>query len=176
MIQYTEAFKRAMVQKMLDPPGRSANSLSQEVGVSKSALAKWRYLAVTMGSMKNNRETNHKTLKQNQRSAEEKLRILTQAGALSEEELGEYLRKEGVYEAHLSQWRTELKTGLSSDESLKELRRQLKMEREKTKRLERELQRKEKALAEAAALLVLKKKAEDYFGVVEDKNTPWKKS
>lgn len=173
-MEYSVEFKQAMVQKMLEPPGRSASSLSQDVGVSKSTLASWRNMAVAMGHKKDTRTAKHQ--RGNERSGEEKLRILMQVEVLKEEELGGFLRKEGVYEAQLENWRKELVNGLSGDESKKELRAQLKAERAKNKILERELHRKEKALAEAAALLILKKKVEEYFGVAEDEYTAQKKS
>lgn len=163
----------AMVKKMLGPPQISASSLSVNVGVSKSALARWRNVATSNGMKKTERQNRNKLP---QRSASEKMRILTQAEKLKDEELGSFLRKEGLYEVHLERWRAEMLEGLSGKENNKELRVQLRAERKKNKFLERELRRKEKALAEAAALLVLKKKAEEYFGVVEDDDILEKKS
>jgi len=171
-MEYSTEFKEAMVKKMLGPPPRSASSLSPEVGVSKSALASWRNMALTNGGMPSRR----KNRKGKQRSAKEKLRIVNHAMTLKDEELGEFLRKEGIYEAQLEEWREEMLQGLSGEESDKELRAQLKFKSKKIKELERELRRKEKALAEAAALLVLKKKAEAYFGVDEDEDILKKKS
>ena len=164
-MEYPNEFKESMVKKMLGPPPRSASSLSPEVGVSKSALAKWRNMAVTNGGMPSRRKKRKGNKKINQRSAQDKLRIINQAVTMKDEELGEFLRKEGIYEVQLEEWREEMLQGLSGEERDKELRAQLKAERKKTKALERELRRKEKALAEAAALLVLQKKAKAYFGV-----------
>jgi hypothetical protein len=77
-----------------------------------------------------------------------KVRILAETSKLTGEELAAYLRKEGVLLAELEQWRLALEEeGRASVSTNRRIRQ-----------LERELARKEKALAEAAALLVLKKK------------------
>ena len=81
-------------------------------------------------------------------SIEEKIRILAKASTLTGAELSEFLAREGVLQADYEQWRLALgEEGRASLAIMKRIRT-----------LERELARKEKALAEAAALLVLKKK------------------
>ena len=87
---------------------------------------------------------------------EEKLRLVQQAGRLDGAELGAFLRREGVHEADLAEWRTQ-----ANEAALAALsgRRQRTTEQKRVRKLENELRRKEKALAEAAALLVLAKKA-----------------
>ena len=82
------------------------------------------------------------------RSIEEKIRILAKASTLTGAELSDFLQREGVLQAEHEQWRLALgEEGRASLATVKRIRT-----------LERELARKEKALAEAAALLVLKKK------------------
>ena len=106
------------------------------------------------------------------RTAEEKLRIVLEAASLSEEDLGALLRREGIHEAKLEEWRTkamEAATGALKAPHAKKSERT--PEARKIKELERELRRKEKALAEAAALLVLKKKVQQIWGD-EDDATP----
>ena len=97
-------------------------------------------------------------------SAAEKLEVVIEAGKLDEESLGRYLREKGLHTVHLQQWRQEVL------EALKGKRKNGKADpRDKRIReLERELKRKEAALAETAALLVLKKKAHDIWGDRED--------
>ncbi len=95
-------------------------------------------------------------------TAEEKLSVVIEAAALKDEELGEFLRRRAIHEAQLKEWRQMVLSGLekrpvrSSKKPTAEARR--------IRELERELARKEKALAEAAALLVLKKKAQAIWG------------
>ena len=98
-------------------------------------------------------------------NAAEKLRLLIEAGRFSDEELGEFLRRNGVHEATLKQWRSDAEEGLSDN---KQRSNKKSKEEKKIKELKRELRRKDKALAEASAILVLKKKVADIWGDQDD--------
>jgi transposase len=99
-------------------------------------------------------------------SPEEKLQVVIEAATVSEEDLGAFLRRQGLHEAQLKQWRQLVLSGLkqqpmrSGKTTTADARR--------VRELERELTRKEKALAEAAALLILKKKAQMIWGDADD--------
>ena len=105
-------------------------------------------------------------------SAEEKLRIVVQASELPEEELGAFLRREGVHSNQLQQWREAVRGVLAGGQTSESLR-QARRDRKRIRELEQELRRKDKALAESAALLWLKKKVQDLWGD-EDDDTPRK--
>lgn len=93
---------------------------------------------------------------------EEKLKALSETHGMSEEELGVYLRREGLHSHQLNEWREEILKGLAPvarKPSVKKDERD-----EKIKALERELRRKDKALAEASALLILQKKIDLIWG------------
>ncbi|HEX5100452.1 MAG TPA: hypothetical protein VFV94_13180 [Polyangiaceae bacterium] len=112
-------------------------------------------------------ETNRKTegRRPDEWSAQEKLEAVLEAKRLSEAELGEFLRSRGLHEQQLREWEA------AAVESLRGRKASGKSaEAKRVKELERELRRKEKALAEAAALLVLRKKAEALWGA-EDAST-----
>jgi hypothetical protein len=94
-------------------------------------------------------------------TVEQKARVLTEASKLTGEELTAYLQRERVRLAEYEQWRLALDEGGAASTSTTKRIRQL----------ERELARKEKALAEAAALLVLKKKVDTLYGEDEDDDT-----
>lgn len=163
-MKYSAAFKAKMVQKMLG--GRSANSLAQEVGVNQSSLSKWLRDAGSLQPVK--RRAQDEPAKTEGRrpddwSAEEKFEAVLEAKRLSGSELGEFLRRRGLHEEQLRQWReTADAAALESLRGRKAAGRSA--ESKRVKELERELRRKEKALAEAAALLVLRKKAEALWG------------
>ena len=91
-------------------------------------------------------------------TVEQKARVLADASQLDAGELTVYLEREGVKLAEYEQWRIALDEGGAASASTNKRIRQL----------ERELARKEKALAEAAALLVLKKKVDTLYGEDED--------
>lgn len=151
MGKYSPAFKAKMVHKMLLPGGISANALSSQVGVSQGALSRWLREARNGQSMA---KKNHKKW-----TASEKFRVIAAASELSDEDLGELLRREGVHEARLQEWRETAEGALQA----RPRKRGASAEEKKIKALERELRRKEKALAEAAALLVLQKKMQAYL-------------
>lgn len=90
---------------------------------------------------------------------EEKLNAVLEYEKLEEEEKGEFLRKRGLHAVYIERWKEEIIKGLKSAKSNRKG-----SGKKKIKELERELRRKDKALAEAAALLVLKKKANDIWG------------
>jgi predicted transcriptional regulator len=153
MQYFSEEFKRAAVAKMAAPGGRSATSLSQELGVSQSSLSRWLRERVTVGP-------NGEGMRQRRAedwSAEEKVAAVLSFEKLSEEQRGTFLREKGLHEATLMRWKAEIIEAMK----LKPFAGGKKDPQQKRiAALERELRRKEAALAEAAALLVLKKKAD----------------
>ena len=95
---------------------------------------------------------------------------MLEAAALSDEQLGAFLRSKGLHETHLQQWRLQMLNGLDKKSATAKKPKRSRAEAKKIKALEKELNRKDKALAETAALLVLKKKAQQIWGD-EDDNT-----
>jgi transposase-like protein len=155
---YPEEFKKAMVSKMVGPVGRSATALAKEVDIPQATLSKWlREYAQDNGK-------DNKARRPRDWSAEEKLRALTETAGLKDAELGEYLRRQGLHSVHLEQWRREIIEAVDGKGS----RRQKAEDKRRVKELERELRRKEKALAETTALIVLKKKAQLIWGDPEE--------
>ena len=176
---FSPKFREAMIRKLAAPGGPSAGALSEKVGVSQSTLSRWLREAGTVPHV--TKKT--KTRKQRPSSAitvdaepprtprrpqdwspEEKMRVLREAEGLKNDELGALLRREGLHETHIQLWRRDALDGLGG-------RRQRTGEQKRVRELERELRRKEKALAEAAALLVLQKKTRALWGD-EGENTP----
>lgn len=156
-----------MIERMAGPEGISATALAKDVGVAQATLSRWLRDArrvEAMGSKKKKRE-GKTTKRPRRRTAEEKLRIVLEASRLSDEELGAYLRKEGIHEAQLNEWLQAASAGLSEAGRKKA---KTSSETKRIKELERELRRKEKALAEVAALLALKKKAAEIWGDGDD--------
>jgi len=102
-------------------------------------------------------------------SSRDKFAAVMESAAMSEIEKSAYCRERGIYPEQLSQWRMACEQAndwqQSTDLTLKATTR---VDRKKINKLEKELARKEKALAEAAALLVLRKKYEGLFQDDED--------
>ncbi len=170
MARYTSGFKSRMVQRMAGPEAISINALSAEIGVSHGALSRWLQSAGTLGGM--SKKHKNGSNKARRRTAEDKLRLVIEASGLSEAALGEFLRREGVHEAQLIEWRE--KVMVAGAEALKDAHRKKSEqtpEARENRELRRELHRKEKALAETAALLVLKKKLNTYYSGERDDGT-----
>lgn len=155
---YSAAFRAKIVQKLMQPNGPTQCAVSRETGVPQPTLSQWLRRARTLAPM-----TSRDTPKRRKWTAEEKLRVVIEASRLPDAELGGYLRREGVQEAQLREWREAAKAGLTS---LGADRRS--PEAHRVKQLEGELRRKEKALAEVSALLVLRKKVQALWGDVDD--------
>ena len=167
---YTDSFKAKMVQRLSAPNAISAIGLSKEVGVSQSQLSRWLQRARTVTPMTKDRPSDRVVqASSNARSASEKVRVVMAAAALGPAELGAFLRREGVHEAELEQWRSAVLEGgqlaLEGSSSRAPARSG---EGKRIKELERELRRKDKALAEAAALLILQKKVRELWGDGDD--------
>ena len=144
---YPRTFRAKMLQRMLEPD-RSVEELAQEVGVSVRTLYRWRDQA---GGDRVCAMTRTSGRRPGDWSAEEKLAAVQETASLSEQELGEYLRRKGLHKVQLAQWRDAMLGGLSARP------KQDAAAKRQIRELEKELRRKDKALAEAAALLVLKK-------------------
>jgi transposase len=144
--------------------GRSRRALpvAGEVVVVQPTLSKWLRDAGSLRAVKR-RGHDEKAKTEGRRpddwTAEEKLEPVLEAKRLSGSELGEFLRRRGLHEEQLRQWQDT--SDAAALESLRARKATGKSaEAKRVKELERELRRKDKALAEAAALLVLRKKAE----------------
>jgi transposase len=138
---FSLAFRQQMVARLTGKDAVSAGQLAAETGLHQQTLSRWLQEASSLPLM----PAKHP---RREWSIEEKIRILAKASHLIGAELTDCLQRAGVLAAEFEQWRLALgEDGRASLATMKRIRL-----------LERELARKEKALAEAAALLVLKKK------------------
>ena len=100
---------------------------------------------------------------------EEKRQAVIEAATVPEAELGAFLRRQGLHEAQLREWRQQVLEGLARPAP--GAKKKPTPEGRRVRQLERELARQDKALAEAAALLVLKKRAQAIWGDEDDDTT-----
>lgn len=161
-MQHSEGFKARMVQRMAGPEGISATRLSREVGVAQPTLSRWLREATLNGM--SSKPKGKGSSGSRVRSWEEKLEVVLKASALSDEELGAFLRHEGVHEAQLREWREAVASALKPKPGA----RKRSPEARRIRELEKELRRKDAALAEAAALLTLSKKVRELWGDEDD--------
>jgi transposase len=163
MQSYSETMKSKLVQRMLPPEAKSIRRISSETGISESALYKWRQAARIDGMTKQSKIT-VEAKRPEDWSAVEKLSAVVESTSLKDEDLGAFLRSRGLHEAQLSQWQESALLALGSGR----VARGASADQRRVRELEKELLRKDKALAEAAALLILQKKVQALWGDTED--------
>lgn len=164
MRRYSDEFREQTVRKMMAPQAKSVAQVSRETGVSEPTLYHWRNQVRHQGHAVPADPSNPESWK-----GENKLAVVVETAALNEAELAEYSRRRGLYVEQIARWREATMAGAATQQPLSTAeRRELQQARKQTRKLEQELSRKEKALAEAAALLVLKKKVQAIWGASED--------
>ncbi|MCM3390722.1 transposase [Ureibacillus chungkukjangi] len=163
-IRYTAEQKQAVVARMMPPQNEAVAKINEETGITEATLYKWRKEARAKGSATpGNGQTSDKW------SSHDKFLVVMETFSMNEAELAEYCRRKGLYREQIESWKEVcLQANGQAFDQAKQLNGQLKEEKQRAKALEKDLQKKEKALAEAAALLLLRKKAQAIWGDEED--------
>jgi transposase-like protein len=156
-MRYTEVHKHALVSKALDSNGKTIEEIARENGVHPASLGRWLKL-YRSGKMATGTGDD---IRPSHRNPGEKLSLLLESKKITPETLGEWLRQHGLHSEHLKLWEQELST-MANDNQNKEKEETAKLRKE-NRELRKDLARKEKALAEAAVLLTLKKKFPTLF-------------
>jgi transposase-like protein len=156
-----------MVRKMVGPNRVSATALGREVGIAQTTLSRWLQGTGALAGLAippsgEGSEDIVTCRRPRDWPAEEKLKAVIEAQSLCAEDLGAFLRRKGLHEAQLQEWRAIILTGLGGQPVRPSANGSAAGRR--IRELERELDRKDKALAETAALLVLQKKARAIWG------------
>ena len=163
MKSYSLERKSAILKKLLPPLNMTVAEVSRQENISNVTLYTWRKQLREKGGLVPDSQSSPE-----QWSAEAKLAVVSETLTLSEVELSEYCRKKSLFPEQVKAWKdaclnSQRLPAKQSKAELAEARRDKKRIRE----LEKELHRKERALAEAAALLVLRKKLNAFW---EEKN------
>lgn len=161
MTPYSEERKNAVIQKMLSPECTSITQLARSEGISRWTLHAWRRQAIEGKTRVPKQDKSADKL-----SREAKFAIIVETATLSEAELSQYCRERGLFPEQVKAWKQDFIQGVAAEPVKGASERQ--KERKRIKELEQELRRKDKALAETAALLVLRKKADAIWGKDED--------
>ena len=170
--KFSQAFKEQAVEKSLN---RTDNTKLREVadslGVGLSSLSRWIQQAKNQelestpfdaGTRMNSKEKRPQDW-----SLEDRLNMVISCGSLTDEALSEYCRTKGIYPHHITQWKQDFSNGNNTNDKVLS-RHEVKTLKHENKALKKELNRKDRALAETAALLVLQKKVNDIWGIDED--------
>lgn len=149
---YNKTTIEKIVKQMREPNFSGISQLSEETGITKQTLYTWKRKYIT------NKESisMSKQTVSNERTMVEKLHLLLESSKLEGEELGKWLRLQGLHSESLTIWKQELQLSLSNNRKKDSV--ELLDSKRRIKDLERDLLLKEKALAEMTTLMVLKKK------------------
>ncbi len=151
---YSEERKQSVIQKMMSPTCVSIPQLAKEEGISDVTLYNWRKQAREKGVLMPDKKSNSQ-----QWSTEARFAVVIETASMSEAELSEYCRQKGLYPEQVTEWKQNcLQANQQAKNSKKAQTISQKRDKKKIRQLEKELQRKDKALAETTALLVLRKK------------------
>lgn len=142
MARYGQTFKDRAVARLLPPESAAIDVVAREIGIAAGTLERW--------------------------TAAGRLEAVVTTAAMNEAELSAWCRSHGVYPQDLAKWRASATTALAAPEELRASPQATRADRKRIKELERELLRKDRALAETAALLVLSKKVQAIFSRGED--------
>lgn len=169
--RFTQSFKIQAVEKALSRSGvTTLNDIANSLGIGCSTLNKWIVKARNqefdiVPSDEINRMTQDK--RPQDWTLEERLNMVVACGSLNDEKLSEYCREQGLYPHHVNQWKLDFSSGNTAKEKVVSPS-EIKILKHENKALKKELNRKDKALAETAALLVLQKKVNAIWGNDED--------
>jgi transposase len=100
-------------------------------------------------------------------TAKERMAALIETGSMSAEACTAWCRKRGIFTYNIDQWKKDAISAMASQSTKKQSDKEKILRKENTA-LKKDLLRKDKALAETAALLVLKKKVQEIWGEPED--------
>jgi transposase len=147
--RFSQEFKQSIVKKLLSRGKQTIEQFCEENGLAISTVSRWQSECANVSVM--NYKKNKSKL-----SSENILKIISETYSLNEEDLGLYLRKNGLHSAQIAEWRQDIILSMN----MPKLNPNKKDERDfKISDLEKNLRKKDAALAEVSALLILQKKA-----------------
>lgn len=159
-LAYPPERKAAVLTKMLPPNNMPLGRLAREEGISVATLAKWRAEARAKGQFLPDAHAGPEGW-----TSRDKHGAVIETASMNEAELGEYCRRRGIYPEQIRVWREACERANDWERAAaSRIARETRDDKKRIQQLERELARKEKALAEAAALMILRKKAEAIWG------------
>lgn len=165
--KFNQSFRSAVIEKALSRSRDvTMNDIAKEYGISRATIDRWIREAQLTESI------SPATMKDEEKrpqdwSKAERLQAIIECANMEESEVSAYCRGKGLYPHHIKQWKADFAGDVTAVTSQQD-RTHVKQLKAENKDLKRELQRKEKALAETAALLVLKKKVQHLLDDGED--------
>jgi len=141
---------------LLPPESAAVEVVALAAGIGVGTLERWR------------EQVQSRPLRSRTWTAGARLEAVIATAAMAEADQSAWCREHGLYPAELAQWRASATAALAAPEEARASPQATRQDRKRIKELERDLLRKDRALAEAAALLVLSKKVAAIFNKAED--------
>lgn len=151
MARYSQAFKNRAVARLLPPESSSVEVVARGIGIGQGTLERWRDDAQSMPA------------RGRAWTARARLEAVITTAAMDEAGKSAWCREHGVYPAELGKWCASATAALAEPEEARASPQATRQDKKRIKELERELLRKDRALAETTALLVLSKKVAVIF-------------
>lgn len=163
MAHHSKELKQKLINDMSPPNSLTTPELSAKYGVPKQTIYSWRKAALAQGILVS------KQANSSQWSNETKLAAIIETSIMTQAEKAEYCRKKGLYLEQLAQWKVACLSGFNTTPQVdKQQKSDLVSKDKQIKLLEKDLHRKNQALAESAALMVLSKKYRHHLLDEED--------
>ena len=157
---YSKAFRQQALEKVYNRGDRTVQAIADDLNINSWPLKNWMKLPKEVVES----QAGLMTKRPQDWSLSERFQLILDSQGKAGETLNAWCREQGIFPHHLHAWRKAFETGTSETVVSRAEWRELKASHQA---LQRELKRKEKALAEAAALLVLQKK---YQALLEEKD------
>ena len=163
MRRYSETVKADVRRRMSPPARQSVAQISKELGIHLATLYAWRKAWRLQGEVVPASEKAQETW-----STADKFTVVLESAGLNATELVAFCRERGLYPEQVDRWRQAAQDANANSmltmADQKDLEKRHQQDQREIKRLQQELRRKDKALAEAAALLMASKKIQAYWG------------
>jgi transposase len=159
---YPIQLKNGVLKKVIQR-NKTHDEIAVEFGVGRSTIGKW----LREYKQNGNINLNSKGKRPKDWTAEARMAALMKTGSMGNEDRAAWCRKKGIFTHNLDQWEKDAISAMTPKSTKVQAEKERKYKREITV-LKKDLSRKEKALAETAALLVLKKKVQEIWGEPED--------
>ena len=156
MARYGQAFKDRAVARLLPPQSAAVELVAREVGIGTKTLERWR------------EEVQSRPARGRSWTAGSRLEAVITTAPMDEAGRSAWCREHGMYPVELDKWCASATAALAEPEEARASPQATRQDRKRIKELERDLLRKDRALAETAALLVLSKKVTAIFNKGED--------
>lgn len=165
---YSREFRESLIAKALAPNAPSVVELAKQHNIIPSAIYRW---VCTMKKKQGNQGTT--AIRPKDHTLEFKLNAIFETGPMTEEDKSAYCRTHGLYPHHLEEWKTQILSDISNTHQkaraeIRQAQLEVQQAQSEKKQIEKDLNKKNRALAEMTALVVLQKKAHLLWGDNED--------